>query len=92
MTQRKLIRIRDLAAALACHESQAWRMIKADPNAPKPIRISPRYTAFDSEKADAWIDGLIQTANCKPAKQSLPDADAIRRGADTRKIRRNAVG
>ena len=91
MTQRKLIRIRDLATALACHESQAWRMIKADPNAPKPIRISPRYTAFDSEQADAWIIGLIKTANCNPAKQNLPDADAIRRGALTRKARRSST-
>ena len=93
MTEKKLGRIGEVAAKLGgVHESHAWRMIGADPNAPKPIRISAKHTVFDMAKVDAWIEGLIEAARGKPVKSALPDADAIRRGAETRKQRRAESG
>lgn len=92
MTQRNLIRIGAVAAKLGgVHESHAWRKLGADPDAPKPIRLSAKHTVFDEAEVDAWIDGLVQAARCKPVKSSLPDAEAIRRGAETRKVRRGAT-
>lgn len=93
MTSKRLVRIGEIAARLGgVHESHAWRMISADPEAPKPIRISAKHTVFDSVEVDAWIDGLIEAARGKPTKSTLPDAEAIRRGAETRKQRRAESG
>ena len=90
---KKLGRIGEIAAKLGgVHESHAWRMIGADPNAPKPIRISAKHTVFDMAEVDRWIDGLVQAARGKPAKSNLPDAEAIKRGAVTRKQRRAESG
>ena len=92
MTQRKLIRIGAIADKLGgVHQSHAWRKLAADPNAPKPIRLSAKHTVFDEAEVDSWIDGLVQAAKDKPAKVSLPDAAAIRRGAETRKVRRGGA-
>ena len=89
MTQRNLIRIGAIAEKLGgVHESHAWRKLGADPDAPKPIRLSAKHTVFNEAEVDAWIDGLIQTAKGKSVNSSLPDADSIRRGAETRKARR----
>lgn len=86
---KNLIRIGVIATKLGgVHESHAWRMIGADPESPKPIRISAKHTVFDEAEVDSWIDGLIESARGKPVKSSLPDAEAIRRGAETRKVRR----
>lgn len=90
---QKLVRIGVIAAKLGgVHESHAWRMIGADPNAPKAIRISTKHTVFDMTEVDRWIDGLVQAARGKPTKSTLPDAEAIRRGAETRKQRRAESG
>lgn len=92
MTQRKLIRIGVIADKLGgVHESHAWRRLSADPKAPKPIRLSAKHTVFNEAEVDTWIDGLVQAAKCKPVKSSLPDIVAIRRGAETRKARREGV-
>lgn len=92
MTQRKLIRIGAIADKLGgVHESHAWRKLGADPGAPKPIRLSAKHTVFDEAEVDSWIDGLVSAAQCKPVKSSLPSIAAIRRGAETRKSRRDAA-
>lgn len=92
MTQRKLIRIGVIADKLGgVHESHAWRRLGADPRAPRPIRLSAKHTVFDEAEVDTWIDGLVQAARDKPVKVSLPDAESIRRGAETRKARRGAA-
>ena len=92
MTQRNLIRIGVVAEKLGgVHESHAWRKLSADSKAPKPIRLGSKHTVFDAAQIDTWIDGLIQAAKDKPVKSSLPDAAAIRRGAGTRKARRELV-
>lgn len=89
---RKLIRIGVIANKLGgVHESHAWKKLGADSEAPKPIRLSARHTVFDEAEVDAWIERLILAAKCKPVKPSLPSVDAIRRGAETRKIRRGSA-
>ena len=92
MTQRNLIRIGVVAEKLGgVHESCAWRKLSADPKAPTPIRLSAKHTVFDEAEIDAWIDRLVRAAKCKPVKSNLPDVAAIRRGAETRKARREGV-
>lgn len=84
-----LIRITAVAAKLGnVHESFAWRKLGTDPNAPKPIRLGARHTVFDESEIDRWIVGLVDAARGKPAKASIPTADDVRRGAETRKTRR----
>jgi len=93
VTETKLVRIGEIAARLGgVHESHAWRMIGHDPDAPKAIRISAKHTVFNLAEVEAWIDGLIEAARGKPVKSTLPDAEAIRRGAGTRKQRRAESG
>lgn len=92
MTQRKLIRIGAIADKLGgVHESHAWRRLGADPDAPKAIRLSAKHTVFDEAEVDAWIDRLVRAARGKPVKSSLPNAESVRRGAETRKVRRVAT-
>ena len=82
-----LIRIAVVAEKLGgIHESHAWRKLGNDPAAPK-IRLGARHTVFDEAEVDAWIAGLIEKAKGKPAKASLPSADAVRRGAETRRTK-----
>jgi predicted DNA-binding transcriptional regulator AlpA len=83
-----LIRIAVVAEKLGgIHESHAWRKLGNDPAAPKPIRLGARHTVFDEAEVDAWILGMIEKAKGKPAKSSLPSADAVRRGAETRRTK-----
>jgi predicted DNA-binding transcriptional regulator AlpA len=84
-----LIRITSIAEKLGnVHESFAWRKLGSDPKAPKPIRLGARHTVFDESEIDRWIAGLVDAARGKPVKSSIPTADDVRRGAETRKTRR----
>lgn len=86
----KLIRIAIVAEKLGnIHESHAWRKLGSDPSAPKPIRLGARHTVFDEAEVDRWIAGLIESARGKPVKAALPSADDVRRGARTRKEKRD---
>lgn len=87
----KLIRISAVAEKLGgVHESHAWRKLGSDPDAPQPIRLGSRHTVFDESEIDRWIAKLVDAARGKPAKDSRPSAEAIRRGAQTRKSNRVA--
>ncbi len=87
-----LIRITVVAEKLGgIHESHAWRKLGSDPKAPKPIRLGARHTVFDETEIDGWITGLVEAARGKPVKASIPTADDVRRGAETRKAHRVAA-
>ncbi|MDI6745975.1 MAG: AlpA family phage regulatory protein [Rhodocyclaceae bacterium] len=85
-----LIRITAIAEKLGgIHESHVWRKLGSDPKAPKPIRLGARHTVFDEGEIDRWISGLVEAARGKPVKAALPSADDVRKGAVTRKAKRD---
>lgn len=87
-----LIRITAIAKKLGgIHESTAWRKIGSDPTAPKPIRFGSRHTVFDEADVDRWIEALVRAASNKPAKDSLPSAESVRKGVVTRKAKRDPM-
>lgn len=86
-----LVRITAVAQKLGgVHESYAWRKLGSDPEAPKPIRLGARHTVFDEDEVDRWISRMVEVAKGKPTKP-LPPVESIRRGAQTRKVKRQAV-
>lgn len=86
------IRINQIAERLGgIHQSTVWRKLSADPRAPKAVRLGSRLTVFDEAEVERWIAGLVEAARRNPAPRKLPDTDAIRRGAATRKALRQAA-
>ncbi|MCX8085610.1 MAG: AlpA family phage regulatory protein [Rhodocyclaceae bacterium] len=83
------LRIAQIAERIGdIHPSHAWRMLRNDPEAPKPIKLGARLTVFDEAEVTRWIEGKVAAARQAPAQRKAPSAEAIRRGAETRKARR----
>lgn len=57
-----LLSMRELCLALGMGKTKAHELLKADPHAPKPIRISYRCVRYRSSAVRAYIEHLSSTA------------------------------
>jgi prophage regulatory protein len=48
---------RDFAARYGNHRTWPWRLLKADPTFPKPVRLSPGCTRWRLADIEAWEAG-----------------------------------
>ena len=53
-----LVDIRKLAERLGVSVSKAWRIVRDDPRAPRPIKVGPMTTRFRSDEIDRFIESL----------------------------------
>lgn len=54
---------RDFAARYGNHRTWPWRLLKADPTFPKPIRLSPGCTRWRLSDIEAW-----ESTKAKPSQ------------------------
>jgi predicted DNA-binding transcriptional regulator AlpA len=52
--QRKALREKDVLERVRFSKSQLWRLVRSG-QFPKPIRLSERTTAWDSQAIDTWL-------------------------------------
>ena len=58
---RRLVGIKDFAAAAGIGVSTAWLLLKRDPRSPTPIKVRS-LTRFDVRDVEAFLDLLKQEA------------------------------
>lgn len=51
-----LLRPSAAARRLGISKSTLWRLVRNDPDFPRPIRLGPRTTALRLSDLDAWVD------------------------------------
>jgi prophage regulatory protein len=54
-TTRRTLRVRHVATTLDVGVSSVWRMVKEDDQFPRPFKLSPRVTVWDSDELDSYI-------------------------------------
>jgi predicted DNA-binding transcriptional regulator AlpA len=57
-----LLSMREMCLALGMGKTKAHELLKADPQAPKPIRISHRCVRYRASAVRAYIEHLASTA------------------------------
>ncbi len=53
---KKLLRVKGVAAYLACGVATVWRRTNDDPTFPKPIKLSERVTVWKFSELEAWVE------------------------------------
>lgn len=48
-------RVNGTAEKLDCHPKHVWRLVREDPNFPRPIRMGKRHVLFDDAEIDAYV-------------------------------------
>jgi predicted DNA-binding transcriptional regulator AlpA len=62
------LRLKQFSKKISMSAASIWRRSKCDPTFPKPFKIGPNSTAWDSEEIDAWLE------SCK-SNRPIGDAD-----------------
>lgn len=58
----KLLRDKQVADKLAVSKGHVWVLARR-PDFPKPLRLSPRHTAWVDEDIDAWLITIKQNGD-----------------------------